>query len=66
MPAGDLPVAHRRNVQADSVTISVSYGPLDATFTGRFGEDGDSFSGAGGRTPARVDQADGLAQVETK
>ena len=27
------------------MTISVSYGPLDATFTGRLGADGNCFSG---------------------
>lgn len=29
----------------DAVRISVSYGPLDATFNGKFGKDGESFSG---------------------
>jgi hypothetical protein len=32
-------------VEDDTVTISVSYGPLDATFTGAFGQDGRSFNG---------------------
>ena len=31
-------------VEGDAVTISVSYGPLDATFTGSWSEDG-TFSG---------------------
>jgi hypothetical protein len=30
----------------DAVRISVSYGPLDATFNGKFGKDGESFSGS--------------------
>jgi hypothetical protein len=35
---------YRWDVQGDSVTITVSYGPLDATFTGEWREDG-TFSG---------------------
>jgi Protein of unknown function (DUF1579) len=38
------PLPYRWDVQGDTVTISVSYGPLDATFTGAWGEDG-TFSG---------------------
>jgi hypothetical protein len=40
------PLPYTWDVQGRNVTISVSYGPLDATFTGAFSEDGDSFSGA--------------------
>jgi hypothetical protein len=29
----------------DALGISVSYGPLDATFKGKFSEDGESFAG---------------------
>jgi Protein of unknown function (DUF1579) len=36
---------YRWEVEGDSVKISVSYGPLDATFTGAWSEDGESFSG---------------------
>ena len=39
-----VPLPYRWDVQADSVTITVSYGPLDATFTGSWREDG-TFSG---------------------
>jgi hypothetical protein len=39
------PLPYRWDVEDDRVTISVSYGPLDATFTGAFSEDGQSFSG---------------------
>jgi hypothetical protein len=39
------PLPYLWNVDGDDVTISVTYGPLDATFTGRFGADGDTFSG---------------------
>jgi hypothetical protein len=38
------PLPYRWNVQGDNVTITVSYGPLDATFTGSWREDG-TFSG---------------------
>jgi Protein of unknown function (DUF1579) len=36
---------YRWEVEGDSVKISVSYGPLDATFTGAWSEDGETFSG---------------------
>jgi hypothetical protein len=39
------PLPYKWEVDGDTVTISVSYGPLDATFTGAFSEDGDTFSG---------------------
>jgi hypothetical protein len=32
-------------VQGDTLTISVAYGPIDATFKGKFSKDGRSFSG---------------------
>jgi Protein of unknown function (DUF1579) len=38
------PLPYRWEVAGDAVTIAVSYGPLDATFTGSRREDG-SFSG---------------------
>jgi hypothetical protein len=38
------PLPYRWDVQGDTVTITVSYGPLDATFTGSWREDG-TFSG---------------------
>jgi hypothetical protein len=38
------------------VTISVSYGPLDATFSGEFSEDGNTFSG-GWRPNPGADEA---------
>jgi hypothetical protein len=42
---GPQPLPYRWEVEGDELKISVSYGPLDATFTGRFGEDGQSFGG---------------------
>ena len=39
------PLPYRWEADGDNVKISVSYGPLDATFTGRFSEDGNHFSG---------------------
>jgi Protein of unknown function (DUF1579) len=39
------PLPYRWKVDGDTVTISVSYGPLDATFTGTFSEDGQRFTG---------------------
>ena len=38
------PLPYRWDVEGDTVTISVSYGPLDATFTGSWREDG-TFAG---------------------
>jgi hypothetical protein len=39
------PLPYRWEVEGDAVKITVSYPPLDATFTGRFGEDGETFGG---------------------
>jgi hypothetical protein len=39
------PLPYRWQVEGDDVTITVTYGPLDATFTGRFEESGERFSG---------------------
>ena len=38
------PLPYRWDVKGDNVTITVSYGPLDATFTGSWRDDG-TFSG---------------------
>jgi hypothetical protein len=38
------PLPYRWDIQGDTVTITVSYGPLDATFNGAWREDG-TFSG---------------------
>jgi hypothetical protein len=40
------PLPYRWEVEDDRVTISVKYGPLDATFTGTFSDDGRTFSGS--------------------
>jgi Protein of unknown function (DUF1579) len=45
---------YRWTVQGDDVTITVSYGPMDATFTGSWREDG-TFSG-GWRPNAGADE----------
>src|SRR5215510_2973562 len=39
------PLPYRWDLRGDTLTISVSYDPLDATFTGQFSDDGDTFSG---------------------
>lgn len=49
------PLPYRWNVRGDSVTIEVSYGPLDATFTGEWREDG-TFAG-GWRANPGADEA---------
>ena len=38
-------MAHSSEVEGDEMKISVSYGSMDARFTGRFTEDGRSFGG---------------------
>jgi hypothetical protein len=40
-----VPLPYRWDVQGDQVTISVTFGPLDATFRGELSEDGRTFSG---------------------
>jgi Protein of unknown function (DUF1579) len=39
------PLPYRWEVGEDTLRITVSYGPLDATFTGRWSQDGESFGG---------------------
>jgi hypothetical protein len=51
-----MPLPYRWEVDDDTVTISVSDGPLDSTFKGAFGEDGQSFSG-GWRPNPDADEA---------
>jgi hypothetical protein len=41
-----VPLPYAYAMEGDRMTISVSYGPLDASFEGRFSEDGNSFSGS--------------------
>jgi hypothetical protein len=40
-----VPLPYKWDVQGDSLTISVNYGPIDAIFKGKFSKDGNSFSG---------------------
>ena len=39
------PLPYKWDLRDDTLTISVSCAPLDATFEGEFSDDGDSFSG---------------------
>jgi hypothetical protein len=39
------PLPYRWSIDGDDVTITVTYGPLDATYRGRFSDDGTVFSG---------------------
>jgi Protein of unknown function (DUF1579) len=39
------PLPYTWDLRDDTLTISVSHGPLDATFNGEFSDDGDSFAG---------------------
>jgi hypothetical protein len=50
-----VPLPYRWEVEGDSVKISVSHAPLDATFTGSFSEDGRTFGG-GWRPNPRADE----------
>jgi hypothetical protein len=47
------PLPCRWDVSGETLTSSVSYGELNATFKGTFSEDGDCFEG-GVQTPART------------
>jgi hypothetical protein len=49
------PLPYRWEVDDDTVRITVSYGPLDATFTGTFGDDGESFGGGWRPNPGAVE-----------
>ena len=49
------PLPYRWEVEGNVLTISVSYGPLDATFTGSFSEDGQSFGGSWRPNPGADD-----------
>ena len=49
------PLPYGWELDGDAMKISVSYGPLDATFTGSFAADGESFSG-GWRPNAGADE----------
>ena len=40
------PLPYRWELEEDTLRIAVSYGPLDATFTGRFDDDGLGFRGS--------------------
>jgi hypothetical protein len=40
-----IPLPYKWDVQADRLTISVDYGPINATFKGKFSKDGKRFSG---------------------
>ena len=40
-----VPLPYKWDLQDDTLTISVSYGALDASFRGMFSKDGKSFSG---------------------
>jgi hypothetical protein len=39
------PLPYKWDLRDDTLTISVSHGPLDASFRGEFSADGDSFAG---------------------
>jgi len=49
------PLPYRWEVDDDGVRIFVTYGPLDATFTGSFGDDGQSFDGGWRPNPGADD-----------
>jgi hypothetical protein len=40
------PWPYEWDIQGDTWTISIKYGPMDAKFTGKFSSDGNSFSGS--------------------
>jgi hypothetical protein len=40
-----VPLPYKWDFRDDTLTITVNYSPLDATFKGKFSKDGESFSG---------------------
>jgi hypothetical protein len=48
------PLPYEWDVKDGSMKITVSHGPLDATFTGGVGEDGDTYSGGWRANPGRT------------
>ncbi len=40
-----MPLPYKWDIDGDTLRISVSYGPMDASFEGKFSEDGNSFAG---------------------
>jgi hypothetical protein len=40
-----IPLPYKWDVQGDTLKICVDYGPTNATFQGKFSQDGKSFSG---------------------
>ena len=55
-----VPLPYKWDLQGDTLTISVSHGPLDASFSGEFSDDGESFSG-GWRPNPGADEAVNIA-----
>ena len=51
-----VPLPYRWEIDGDSVKITVQYGPMDSTFTGKWSADGKSFSG-GWRPNPGADEA---------
>ena len=49
------PLPYRWRVDGEDVTIDVTYGPMDSTFHGTIGDDGDTFTG-GWRPNAGADE----------
>jgi uncharacterized protein DUF1579 len=39
------PLPYTWKIDGDTLTITVTYGPMDSTFTGRWSPDGETFSG---------------------
>lgn len=50
-----VPLPYKWDLQDDTLTISVNYGPLDATFKGKFSQDGENFSGGWRPNPGADD-----------
>src|SRR5262245_24811238 len=55
-----MPLPYKWDLREDTLTISVSYGPLDAKFTGEFRDGGETFSG-GWRPHPGADQTINIA-----
>jgi hypothetical protein len=58
------PLPYKWDVQGDTLTISVSYGPLDATFKGKFSRDGRKFSGGWRPNPGADENVNAPYDIE--
>jgi hypothetical protein len=58
------PLPYRWEVAEDTLKITVSYGPLDATFTGQWSKDGTTFGGGWRPNPGADETVNAAYDIE--